>query len=523
MVWSRLYICKSPRVDPALDLPLPDFEDRSSFFDFRARFGLRDQSYSAFRDHFGFDVSELPGYVRCPPADVHTMSYGRNTFAQVRHPKRPRRWALPDSLPRLPLECEYYHLQPDKDIFEQLHWHAHYVIAALKDLALLWPSKNSTAPALLDLAEVEDYILDGSTFDPRFEAEIDTDDSAAWSSAHESDKETAAYSINDSMGYETRGPDLVAIKQEPPSAAETTPFVTPTPSKRLDDATLRRNKVAVPFHQDAARIFAGTSLLSMRSSEGMTSPPHGMRTFTRMYCIRRDIFSPAPPQPRRFTAEEKGKAKAIEPVSAVEETAIDDSAPVVEPPTVEADPAVENAAIRDIVDDTVQAQEEDDPTKYTAAKFFAGSTTRGGILRYDGRSQGKKGVNELQDSYMVLRTSGQGLRASEINGVYHGLNNVNTLSVCLACSMIPGGYACHFEAGKKQGCTRCIKRHLTCSNELTVERLEIMFQQIGPLISGAMPALADTFALLQAFLSKAAREQTEAATSVKMALQLIKR
>ncbi|EEB90085.1 hypothetical protein MPER_11757 [Moniliophthora perniciosa FA553] len=50
-----------------------------------------------------------------------------------------------------------------------------------------------------------------------------------------------------------------------------------------------------------------------------------------------------------------------------------------------------------------------------------------------------------------------------------------------------------------------------------------MFQQIGPLISGSMPALFDTFSLLQAFLSKAAREQAEAATSIKMALQLIKR
>ncbi|EEB90514.1 hypothetical protein MPER_11268 [Moniliophthora perniciosa FA553] len=238
-----------------------------------------------------------------------------------------------------------------------------------------------------------------------------------------------------------------------------------------------------------------------------------MRTFTRMYCIQQDIFSPAPPQPRCFTAEEKGKAKAVTPVPTVEETAIDDSAPVAEPPAVEADPAVGNTAICDIIDNTVQAQEEDDPTKYTAAKFFSGSTTHGGILRYDGRAQGKKGVNELQDSYMVLRTSGQGLRASEINSVYHGLNNVNTLSVCLACSMIPGGYACHFEAGKKQGCTRCIKHHLTCSNELTVERLEIMFQQIGPLISGAMPALADTFALLQAFLSKALTRQILSASS----------
>ncbi|EEB92060.1 hypothetical protein MPER_09483, partial [Moniliophthora perniciosa FA553] len=49
-------------VDPTLDLPLPDFEDRSSFFDFRAQFGLRDQSHLAFRDHFGFNVSKLPGY-----------------------------------------------------------------------------------------------------------------------------------------------------------------------------------------------------------------------------------------------------------------------------------------------------------------------------------------------------------------------------------------------------------------------------------------------------------------------------
>ncbi|ESK84054.1 hypothetical protein Moror_11493 [Moniliophthora roreri MCA 2997] len=54
-----------------------------------------------------------------------------------------------------------------------------------------------------------------------------------------------------------------------------------------------------------------------------------------------------------------------------------------------------------------------------------------------------------------------------------------------------------------------------------IEELKLMFQQLLLLFSGLMPALADTFALLKSFLSKAAWEQAEAASSIKMVHQLL--
>ncbi|EEB88819.1 hypothetical protein MPER_13164 [Moniliophthora perniciosa FA553] len=297
-------------------------------------------------------------------------------------------------------------------------------------------------------------MLDGSTYDPQYESELDTDNDDLWSSAHDSDVESANYSFNDHMGYEKKAftlSDLVAIKRERSPALPTpqdpeenepegskrvrTPFSTPPPKFRLSDTALRALAKAVPFHQDAALITGGASLLSMRSSEGLISPPRGMVTFTDSYCHychRRDVFGPPVPQPRRFTAEEKGKGKAtFEPPPA----------PVAK--TVLPTPAkIDNAAAAGASSQTVEA--------YTTDKFFNGSITRGGITRYEGRKQGKKGENEEQDSMLVIKTSGHGVKASTITKTYHELNNVNTLSVCLFCAMIPGGYACRFEAGSPE-------------------------------------------------------------------------
>ncbi|ESK81060.1 hypothetical protein Moror_3531 [Moniliophthora roreri MCA 2997] len=140
---------------------------------------------------------------------------------------------------------------------------------------------------------------------------------------------------------------------------------------------------------------------------------------------------------------------------------------------------------------------------YSAHDFFQGDIQREGIVQYKGRKGGKKGEGEVNDAFLVIKTSGQGVTTSNINGVYQGLSNINTFLVCLACSLIPRGYPCHFLPGSKN-CTCCEKHHLKCSNSLSVEELELMFQQLLPLFSGSMPALADNFALLESFLSKAA-------------------
>uniref|UniRef100_A0A0W0F9V9 Uncharacterized protein n=1 Tax=Moniliophthora roreri TaxID=221103 RepID=A0A0W0F9V9_MONRR len=84
-----------------------------------------------------------------------------------------------------------------------------------------------------------------------------------------------------------------------------------------------------------------------------------------------------------------------------------------------------------------------------------------------------QGHAHIDDSFLAIKTSGQGVSASNTNSVYQGLSNIN------------------------------------------------IFSQLLLLFSGLMPALADTFALLKSFLSKAAWEQTEAASSIKMVHQLL--
>ncbi|EEB89110.1 hypothetical protein MPER_12834 [Moniliophthora perniciosa FA553] len=316
--------------DPAVDVPRPQSPTATKRgYDHKARFGLKDRSAEAFLKAFGFPVSELQNYVRCPPNTPSSWSYAHNTYAQVRHPKRGRRWALPASLAQLPEESNMFDNQDDYDCFEVLHWYAYYVVTALKDLAALWPTADSTPPALTPSAAADGYMLDGTTYDPKYESELDTDNDDLWSSAHDSDIESTKYSFNDHLGYEEKTfelSDLLAIKREdspaPPvsqdpvidepnlSTRVRTPFSTPPLHLRLSGTALRALAKAVPFHQDAALITGGASLLSMRSSEGLISPPRGMVTFTDSYCHRRDVFGPPVPQPRRFTAEEKGKGKA---------------------------------------------------------------------------------------------------------------------------------------------------------------------------------------------------------------------
>ncbi|ESK81260.1 hypothetical protein Moror_8487 [Moniliophthora roreri MCA 2997] len=168
-------------------------------------------------------------------------------FAQVRHPKRKFCWAVPVSLLQLPAVCNFFDQQPDQDTFDKLHWYAHYVQQALMDLATLWPRSNSSVSVLLAGIPLSDYMLDGETYNPTYEADIDTDDLEAWSSAHESDTETKLYSFNNHLGYsEDDLSDLAQIKQEPvadpillqtPSACSISPDATPAPPSPLQTPT----------------------------------------------------------------------------------------------------------------------------------------------------------------------------------------------------------------------------------------------------------------------------------------------
>ncbi|ESK82213.1 hypothetical protein Moror_8750 [Moniliophthora roreri MCA 2997] len=91
----------------------------------------------------------------------------------------------------------------------------YYVRQALINLAALWPKTNSPVPALLAGIPLSNYMLDGETYDPIYKADVDTDDLEAWSSVHESDTETPAYSFNDHLGYgEDDLSNLAWIKQE---------------------------------------------------------------------------------------------------------------------------------------------------------------------------------------------------------------------------------------------------------------------------------------------------------------------
>ncbi|ESK82265.1 hypothetical protein Moror_15487 [Moniliophthora roreri MCA 2997] len=68
---------------------------------------------------------------------------------------------------------------------------------------------------LLPSVSSSDYMLDRETYNPAFEANIDTDDLEAWSSMHKSDTETKLYLFNDYLGYsENDLSDLAQIKQE---------------------------------------------------------------------------------------------------------------------------------------------------------------------------------------------------------------------------------------------------------------------------------------------------------------------
>ncbi|EEB92287.1 hypothetical protein MPER_09229, partial [Moniliophthora perniciosa FA553] len=150
--------------DPAVDVPRPQSPTATKRdYDHKARFGLKDRSAAAFLKAFGFPVSELQRYVRCPPDTPSSCSYAHNTYAQ------------------LPKESNLFDDQDDYDCFEALHWYAHYVVTALKDLAALWPSVNSSPPALIPSAAADGFMLDGSTCDPQYESD-DTDSDDLWSS-----------------------------------------------------------------------------------------------------------------------------------------------------------------------------------------------------------------------------------------------------------------------------------------------------------------------------------------------------
>ncbi|ESK82212.1 hypothetical protein Moror_8749 [Moniliophthora roreri MCA 2997] len=62
------------------------------------------------------------------------------------------------------------------------------------------------------------------------------------------------------------------------------------------------------------------------------------------------------------------------------------------------------------------------------ANFFQGDIQCRGIVQYKGRKGGKKGEGEVNNAFLVIKTSGQGVAASNINRVYQGLSNVNTFS-----------------------------------------------------------------------------------------------
>uniref|UniRef100_A0A0W0FI73 Uncharacterized protein n=1 Tax=Moniliophthora roreri TaxID=221103 RepID=A0A0W0FI73_MONRR len=209
-------------------------------------------------------------------------------FAQVCHLKCKFRWAVPASLPQLPAVCNWQ---------------------ALMDLATLWPRTNSPVLTLLAGILSSNYMLDGETYNPTYEADIDTDDLEAWSSMHESDAETKLYSFNNHL-----------IKQEPvadpillwtPSAGSISPDATPAPPSPLQTLTplptpLRKHlKSQVPFPHDAALVSGGTHLLSMRSSEGLIPLSMGLDATVIDYFEHPKAYGP-----KSRTAATKGKAKA---------------------------------------------------------------------------------------------------------------------------------------------------------------------------------------------------------------------